>query len=131
MFEIVLLFLGSVLGFAHAAKSWLALRKKEGKRCVPKYYLWHGVRNLVLSLAVFVLIFFSGGTSGGMPSPPSAGVALFGGVILFALGFGIGNGLSNVFGGTLSYVTNGPNQPSTDGGSTKPPKTDEYGQFKE
>jgi len=134
MYDLALLFLGGVLGFAHAARSWLALRMKDGKRCVPKFYLWHGVRNLVVSLAVFVALLSIGSassTGGTAGTEPFAAVGvLFAAAILMAIGFGVGNGLSNVFGGTLSYVTEGPNQPtpSTDDGS---PTTDKYGQLKE
>lgn len=138
MIEVMLLLLGGILGFAHAARNWLALRMKEGYRCIPKVFLWRGIRNSVAALFAFGLIIYlgqSGSTAGA--SGPGPGAQLFGALFLFAIGVGVGNGVSNLFGGTLSFVTKGPHQPSENSDqipksrSTKSkPETDNKGQLK-
>jgi len=135
MIEIVLLLLGSILGFAHAARNWLAIRMKEGRRCVPKVFLWRGVRNTVAALGALAVLMYLGqnaSTTATTGTPSAVWGSIFGALFLFAVGVGIGNGLSNLFGGTLSFVTEGPNQPSesSDQPSKSKPKTDDYGQLK-
>ncbi|TKX72476.1 hypothetical protein EXE46_15850 [Halorubrum sp. GN11_10-6_MGM] len=134
MYDLAITFLGAVLGFAHAAKSWLAIRMKDGRRCVPKVFLWRGIRNLTASLGVLVAILSAGSASSSTAtttgSPEAIGV-LFAAMVLFAIGFGVGNGLSNLTGGTLSYVTEGPNQPSESTDEEVSPSTDKYGQLTE
>ncbi|ELZ39671.1 hypothetical protein C463_16886 [Halorubrum californiense DSM 19288] len=128
------MFLGAVLGFAHAAKSWLAIRVKDGKRCVPKVFLWRGIRNLIASVGAFVAILSVGSATSSTATttgPPEAIGLLFAAMILFAMGFGIGNGLSNLTGGTLSYATEGPYQPTPSNDEEVSPSTDKYGQLTE
>lgn len=134
MYDLAIMFLGAVLGFAHAAKSWLAIRVKDGKRCVPKVFLWRGVRNLVVSVGALVTILSVGSASSSTATtagPPEAIGLLFAAMILFAIGFGIGNGLSNITGGTLSYATEGPYQPPASDDGEVSPSTDKYGQLTE
>lgn len=134
MYDLAIMFLGAVLGFAHAAKSWLAIRVKDGKRCVPKVFLWRGVRNLAISLTVQVMIMARASALSPTvsPGPPEEFIPLFiASAIIFAIGFGIGNGLSNITGGTLSYATKGPYQPSASDDEEVSPSTDKYGQLSE
>lgn len=138
MIEFILLSLGSILGFAHAARNWLAIRMKKGRRCVPKVFLWRGVRNSTASLGVLVTFIYlsqnvSTTATNGTSSVTQVWGALFGVLFLFTVGVGIGNGLSHLFRGTLSFVTKGPYQPSEilDQSSKSKPKTNHYGQLKE
>jgi hypothetical protein len=132
MYDLAIMFLGAVLGFAHAAKSWLAIRVKDGKRCVPKVFLWRGVRNLAISLAVQVMITARASAASPTASygPPEEFIPLVVAATgIFAIGFGIGNGLSNITGGTLSYATEGPYQPPASDDEEVAPSTDKYGQL--
>jgi hypothetical protein len=134
MYDLAIMSLGGVLGFAHAAKRWLAIRVKDGKRCVPKVFLWRGMRNLTVSVGTLATILFVGSASSSTATttgPQEAIGLLFTAMILFAIGFGVGNGLSNITGGTLSFVTKGPSQPSESNDEGGSPSTDKYGQLKE
>jgi hypothetical protein len=132
MIEIVLLVLGGTLGFAHAARNWLSFRMKQGYRCIPKVFIWRGMRNTVLSLSTLaVLVYLSRNAPATASDSVSPGAVLLGSLILLSMGAGIGNGLSNLFGGTLSFVTEGPYQPDegSDRSTKSKPKTDNYGQI--
>ncbi len=125
----LILFFGIALGFASAARNWLAIRMKDGKRCIPKIFLWRGTRNGFVTLgAIAVLIYTTGGLFLGLGAPgPKRFVS---GLILFVLGVGLGNGLSNVFGGTLSFVTKGPFSGGDDDDDETQVNIDEFGQIK-
>ena len=134
MYDLIIMFLGAALGFAHAAKRWLAIRMKDGKRCVPKVFLWRGIRNLIASVSVFVAILSVGSTSSSTATatgPPEAVGLLLAAMILFAIGFGIGNGLSNITGGAMSYITEGPYQPAPSNDEKVSPSTNKFGELEE
>lgn len=128
--QIILILSGGILGFAHAARNWLAYRMKQGHRCIPKIFLWRGVRNAATALGALAMVVYLGYNASDPPTDPGVRLAVV--LFLFVIGVGIGNGLSNLFGGTLSFITEGPYQPgeTTNQPSKSKPETDDYGQLK-